>query len=325
MLELDALTVSYGAHAAVREASLRIGPGDRLGVVGESGSGKSTLALAMMGMTPETANVSGSLRIGGREMAGAGEKAWRAVRGSKVAMIFQEPLSALNPLKRVGETVAEPLRVLDGMGRADARARVLALFSEVGLPDPEAKARQYPHQISGGQRQRVLIALALSRNPEILIADEPTSALDAQVGLRIIELLAELTRRRGMGLVFISHDLSAVARATDRLAVMYGGDIVETGATTDVLGAPGHPYTAGLLAARPRIDAKRERRARLPTIEGVVPPLSELPAGCRFAGRCRLELGVCASQRPPVSEPEEGRSMRCHLSAQQAQRIEAFA
>lgn len=312
MLELENLTVRYGAHAAVRDATLTIAAGDRVGIVGESGSGKSTLALAMMGMVPDAAAVAGSLRIDGRDMAGADEATWRRVRGRKIAMVFQEPLAALNPQRRVGATVAEPLRVLDGMGRAQAGARVLTLFAEVGLPDPEAKALQYPHQLSGGQRQRVLIALALARNPDILIADEPTSALDAQVGLRIVELLNDLARRRGMGLVFISHDLVAVSRATDRLCVMYGGDIVETGPTTAVLAEPRHPYTTGLIAARPRIDALRARRTRMPTIDGVVPALSNLAPGCRFSGRCQFELPRCAGERPPVAVRGDAR-VRCHL------------
>lgn len=314
MLTIDDLTVTYGGNAAVRGAGLTIAAGERVGIVGESGSGKSTLALALMGMVADTARVEGSIRIDGTEMAGAHEKAWRAVRGRKVAMIFQEPLSALNPLRRVGETVAEPLRVLDRMNRDAARARTLALFEEVGLPDPAAKALQYPHQLSGGQRQRVLIALALSRNPAILIADEPTSALDVQVGLRIVELLNDLARRRAMSVVFISHDLSSVARATDRVCVMYGGDIVETGPTAVVLAAPRHPYTAGLVAARPRIDAGRERRARMATIEGVVPALADLTAGCRFAGRCQSEMPHCSGERPRVTVSAHGRTLSCHLA-----------
>lgn len=314
MLTIKDLTVAYGGNAAVRRASLTIAAGERIGIVGESGSGKSTLALALMGMVADATRVEGSIRIGGIEMAGAHEKAWRAVRGRKVAMIFQEPLSALNPLRRVGETVAEPLRILNGMDRNAAQARTLALFKEVGLPDPEAKARQYPHQLSGGQRQRVLIALALSRDPAILIADEPTSALDAQVGLRIVELLNDLARRRGMSVVFISHDLASVARATDRLCVMYGGDVIETGPTAAVLAVPHHPYTAGLVAARPRIDARRERRARMATIEGVVPALADLTEGCRFAGRCRSEMPHCAGERPRVSISAQGRTVCCHLA-----------
>lgn len=315
MLETRHLSVSYGGAAAVRDVSLRVEPGDRLGIVGESGSGKSTLALAMMGMTAEAASTTGSLRIDGREMIGAAEKDWQALRGSTAAMIFQEPLSALNPLKRVGDIVAEPLRVLDGLSRSEARAKVLSLFREVGLPDPDAKARQYPHELSGGQRQRVLIALALARDPAILIADEPTTALDAQVALRIVNLLMELTRKRGMALVFISHDLSAVARATGRIAVMYGGDIVEAGQTGAILASPRHPYTAGLIAARPRIDAGRERRQRMPTIPGSVPPLSEMAPGCRFAGRCSFERDICRGTRPPVRNDDGGRMMSCHLPA----------
>jgi peptide/nickel transport system ATP-binding protein len=313
MLDLNDVSVSYGGQPAVRTASLRVGAGERLGIVGESGSGKSTLAMAMMGMTPETATVSGSIRIDGQELAGASEAQWRRLRGSRIGMIFQEPLAALNPLRRVGDTVAEPLRVLAGMTRAQARTRVRALFDEVGLADPDAKAAQYPHELSGGQRQRVLIALALARDPDILIADEPTTALDAQVALRVIALLVELTRRREMALVFISHDLSAVARATQRLAVMYAGDIVETGATDDILSDPRHPYSSGLVAARPRLDRLRGRGQRMPTIPGVVPALADMPAGCRFAGRCPNEMPDCGRLLPERHELAGARKVACHL------------
>jgi len=212
--------------------------------------------------------------------------------------------------------VGEPLRVVARMSRAQAQARVLALFEEVGLPDPEAKAAQYPHQLSGGQRQRVLIALALARDPAILIADEPTTALDAQVALRVIALLVELTRKRGMGLVFISHDLSAIARATERVAVMYGGDIVETGPTDDILNHPRHPYSVGLVGARPRLDRLRQRGQRMPTIPGVVPALADLPAGCRFAGRCNHEMPDCHRLQPARREMDAARAVCCHLPAE---------
>lgn len=316
MLELRDLSVGYGGRQAVRQASLSIGAGERIGIVGESGSGKSTLAMAMIGMAPDTATVTGSIRIDGQEMCGAEEAAWRRLRGSRVGMIFQEPLSALNPLRRVGDIVGEPLRVLAGMTPSQARARVHSLFGEVGLPDPEAKARQYPHELSGGQRQRVLIALALARDPKVLIADEPTTALDAQVALRVIALLVELTQKRGMALVFISHDLSAVARATQRVAVMYGGDIVETGPTNTILSHPRHPYAVGLVGARPRLDRLRQRGQRMPTIAGVVPALAEMPAGCRFAGRCTREMPDCHRLQPVRREVGGARTIACHLPAE---------
>ncbi len=311
MIGVHNLTVAFGAGQAVRDVSLEVRPGDRIGVVGESGCGKTMLGLAMIGMTPDAATVSGSLLLNGTEMVGASEKSWQAQRARRVAMVFQEPMAALNPIKRVGDSVMEPLMVHLGLSREQARKRALALFEEVGIPDPEARLRQFPHEISGGQRQRVLIALALSCDPELLIADEPTTALDANVALRITDLLARLARDRTMALLFISHDLAAVARATQDMLVMYGGDIVERGSTADVLSQPKHPYTQGLLSARPSPRNVREidgRRKRLPTIPGAVPPLANLPSGCRFAGRCPLEISRCAAQKPVERE-----GTICHL------------
>ncbi|MEW9920270.1 ABC transporter ATP-binding protein [Marimonas sp. MJW-29] len=311
MIEARNLTVAFGAGQAVRDVSFQVRPGDRIGVVGESGCGKTMLGLAMIGMTPDAAQVSGSLLLDGTEMVGASEKAWQAQRARRVAMIFQEPMAALNPIKRVGDTVMEPLMIHLGLSREQARDRALSLFEEVGIPEPEARLRQFPHEISGGQRQRVLIALALSCDPELLIADEPTTALDANVALRITDLLARLARDRTMALLFISHDLAAVARATEDMLVMYGGDIVERGKTAAVLSEPKHPYTQGLLSARPSPANMREidgRRKRLPTIPGAVPPLASLPAGCRFAGRCPVELPKCATRKPT-----ERKGTACHL------------
>lgn len=319
MMDLERVSVSFGEAMALREASLRIEAGARLGIVGESGCGKSMLGLCLMGMVPEGAQVTGAISLNGRNLAGAPEHVWRRHRARDVAMIFQEPMAALNPLARIGDTVMEPLLVHEGMSRAEARDKALALFEEVGIPDPVARLRQYPHEISGGQRQRVLIALALACDPGLLVADEPTTALDANVALRIIELLVRLSETRDMALVFISHDLGAVARATEQIAVMYGGDIVERGPTAEVLAAPRHPYTLGLLGARPGLDNRGRgpdgRRRRLVTIPGTVPPLSDLPAGCRFAGRCAREIGVCAATRPEAHEVAPGQRAACHLLA----------
>jgi peptide/nickel transport system ATP-binding protein len=318
MLEIEQLSVAFPAGLALRGASLGIAPGDRIGIVGESGSGKSMLGLAMMGMVPEAARVTGAIRLNGTDLARAPEAVWRRHRARDVAMIFQEPMAALNPLSRIGATVAEPLIVHRGLSRAAARARVLELFREVGIPEPEARLHQFPHELSGGQRQRVLIALALACDPRVLVADEPTTALDAHVALRIIDLLVTLAERRNMALVFISHDLAAVARATTRLVVLYGGDVVEVGPTHAVLAAPAHPYTAGLIAARPRGIAERGAgggRARLPTIPGTVPALADLPPGCRFAGRCPVERAVCRQAPPPAVAVAPGRVAACHALA----------
>ncbi len=312
MIEAKEITVRFGAAAALRDVSLDLAPGRRLGVVGESGCGKSMLGLALMGMLPDAARLSGSLSVDGKEMAMASDRDWRALRARRVAMIFQEPLAALNPLRRVGETVMEPLRRHLGLDRDAARARALDLFEETGIQDPAAKLRQYPHELSGGQRQRVLIALALACDPGLLIADEPTTALDAHVGLRITDLLVRLARDRGMALMFISHDLAAVARTAEDLVVMYGGEIVERGATAEVLADPQHPYTQGLLAARPPLAAGHLRE-RLAVIPGTVPGLMHLPEGCRFSGRCAVEMAHCATVRPLERATGPFRSAACHL------------
>lgn len=317
MIELQDFSAAFGPAVALREASLLIERGQRLGVVGESGSGKTMLALCLMGMAPESARLTGYLRIYGQDMTHAPEADWQAMRARRVAMIFQEPMSALNPLRRVGDTLIEPMRVHLGMTRGSARTRAQGLLEEVGIPEPEARLRQFPHELSGGQRQRVLIALALACDPDLLIADEPTTALDANVALRITDLLVRLAEERGMALVFISHDLAAVARATRDIVVMYGGDMVERGATRSVLDDPAHPYTRGLLAARPDpVPVPRDasgRRRRLPTIPGTVPPLAALPAGCRFSGRCPVEVPRCAAERPSERSAGNARSARCHL------------
>lgn len=275
MIVLNKFSVAFDENIALNSASVEIKSGERLGIVGESGSGKTMLALSLMGMIPEGANLSGSISVEGRDMTNSTDKLWQEFRARKIAMVFQEPMSALNPLRRVGDTVIEPLLVHEGISRKKALAEALKLFEEVGIPDPLLRLRQFPHELSGGQRQRVLIALALACNPRILIADEPTSALDAKVVLRIIDLLVNLSESRNMGLVFISHDLQAVARATNEILVMHKGDIVESGSTKNVLSDPKHAYTKGLLAARPSLSRQSKNnynnRFRLPTIPEPIP------------------------------------------------------
>lgn len=275
MIVLNKFSVAFDENIALNSASVEIKSGERLGIVGESGSGKTMLALSLMGMIPEGADLSGSISVEGRDMTNSTDKLWQEFRARKIAMVFQEPMSALNPLRRVGDTVIEPLLVHEGISRKKALAKALKLFKEVGIPDPLLRLRQFPHELSGGQRQRVLIALALACNPRILIADEPTSALDAKVVLRIIDLLVNLSESRNMGLVFISHDLQAVARATNEILVMHKGDIVESGSTKNVLSDPKHAYTKGLLAARPSLSRQSKNnynnRFRLPTIPEPIP------------------------------------------------------
>jgi peptide/nickel transport system ATP-binding protein len=312
MIALDNLSVRLGEYSAVRDVSLTIRPGDRIGVVGESGCGKSMLALSIMGMVPEGLDVHGSLSIDGQDMTKAFESVWIRHRARTISMIFQEPMAALNPLRRIGDTVMEPLMVHESLDHQAARTRALMLFEETGIADPHLRLRQYPHELSGGQRQRVLIALALACNPRLLIADEPTTALDANMALRITDLLVGLSKQRNMAMLFISHDLAAVSRATSDIVVMYGGDIVERGATDQIFKNPAHPYTKGLLAARPQIAQATGTRRRLPTIPGTVPPLTELPAGCRFSGRCPQEIPRCANTRPQPVETANGSVVCCH-------------
>ena len=313
------MTVRFTIGEALRDASLCVAPGDRVGIVGESGSGKSMLAACLMGMVPDAATLSGTLTINSLDMTQASETTWQTIRARRAAMIFQEPMSALNPLRRIGDTVSEPMRVHLGLSKSQAMTRVIALFEEVGMPDPTARLRMFPHELSGGQRQRVLIAMALACDPELLIADEPTTALDANVALKITDLLVHLSKSRNMALVFISHDLAAVARATTNVAVMYGGDIVERGPTVEVLASPLHPYTQGLLAARPDPRAIPRDvngiRRRLPTIPGTVPPLHAMAQGCRFSGRCPVEQVECATVKP---KPVGPRDATCHAISQGA-------
>lgn len=309
MIDLTDIYVDGPAGPLLRETSLSIAAGERVGIVGESGSGKTLLALSMMGMVSDQLTVGGAISVEGRDMTSASEVDWRLLRARRLSMIFQEPMSALNPLRRVGDTVAAPLIRHQGYTREQARARALSLFEETGITEPERRLSQYPHQLSGGQRQRVLIALALACDPALLIADEPTSALDAEVALRITDLLVRLSRERDMALLFISHDLAAVSRTTERIIVMYGGDIMETGSTRTIMHAPRHPYTKGLLAARPALSTLGKRR--LPTIPGSVPPPQDLPRGCRFAGRCPVEMAHCATERPALILTSTG-AAACH-------------
>ena len=274
MITLSNFSVSFQNNLALKNASVEIKSGERLGIVGESGSGKTMLGLSLMGMIPEGAAISGSIKVEDQNMTNITDKLWQEFRARKIAMVFQEPMAALNPLRRVGDTVIEPLLVHEGISRGKAMAKAVELFEEVGIFDPISRLKQYPHELSGGQRQRVLIALALACNPKILIADEPTSALDANIVLKVIDLLVELSEARNMGLVFISHDLQAVSRATTKLLVMHNGDIVERGSTGDVLANPKHSYTKGLLSARPSLSKQLKNnysnRFKLPTIQNPV-------------------------------------------------------
>ncbi|RRD56762.1 ABC transporter ATP-binding protein [Comamonadaceae bacterium OH2545_COT-014] len=308
------LRTPRGEAAAVRGLSFTLERGETLGLIGESGSGKSMTALALMGLAPEGAALSGSLQLDGQELLGLHERAWCDIRGRRIAMIFQEPMTALNPVHPIGRQVAEPMRLHQGLSAAAARQRTVELLARVGIAEPEHRLGAFPHQFSGGQRQRIMIAMALACAPDVLVADEPTTALDATVQRQVLRLISELVAERGMALLLISHDLALVAQSVQRMMVMYGGIVVEEGTTERVFNHPAHPYTRGLLAARPHLAQRLAGHAgdRLPTIAGSVPELWALPPGCTFAGRCAFTAPGCAHAAPPaVALPAPGHLARC--------------
>jgi len=306
-LTIEDLRVAFateeGELRAVDGVSLAVARGRTLGLVGESGSGKSVTALAAMGLLPAGARVSGRVLLDGEDVLGAPAERLRALRGAAIAMVFQDPLSALHPLLRVGAQVAEAVRAHAAVSRAAARARSLELLELVGIPEPARRLDAYPHELSGGQRQRALIAIALANEPHVLIADEPTTALDVTVQAQILALLARLRDELGMAMVLISHDLGVVAGAADEIAVVYAGRVVERAPAGELLAAPQHPYTWGLLTSTPRIDAPRG--AELVPIPGRPPSLVHPPPGCRFEPRCAYARPAHRRLDPPL-EPLAG-------------------
>ncbi|MGZ5270868.1 MAG: ABC transporter ATP-binding protein [Ramlibacter sp.] len=318
------LQTQRGPARAVRDVSFTLERGQTLGLVGESGCGKSITALALLGLLPERAQVTGSIRFAGQELVDLPEPRRRDLRGDRIGMIFPEPMTALNPVHTIGDQVAEPLRLHRGLSRRAAREQAVALLDRVGIPDARRRVDAYPHQFSGGQRQRITIAMALACGPDLLIADEPTTALDVTVQQQILALVRDLVAERGMALLLISHDLGVVAQNVQRLLVMYGGSVVESGPTAEVFAHRIHPYTLGLFGARPRLGGARG--ARLATVPGTVPDLADLPPGCPFAGRCRFAIPDCAVTAPPPVEVGPGHRARCiRLDAVAADRQAATA
>jgi peptide/nickel transport system ATP-binding protein len=303
------LNTSRGPAQAVREVSFVLKRGETLGLVGESGCGKSITALALMGLLPESAGVSGSIKLDGNELVGLPDADYCKLRGNRISMIFQEPMTALNPMHTIGRQIAEPLRRHKNFSAAQARKEAIALLDRVGLPDAAGRVDAYPHQFSGGQRQRVTIAIALACQPDLLIADEPTTALDVTIQGQILDLIADLVTERGMAMILISHDLGVIAENVRRMMVMYGGTVVESGATDGVFSRMGHPYTQGLFRARPRLGAKKG--TRLKTISGTVPELADLPIGCPFADRCPLVESRCRAALPAAIDVGGGHHVRC--------------
>jgi oligopeptide/dipeptide ABC transporter ATP-binding protein len=308
------LPTPLGWIRPVNDISLRIAKGESVGLVGESGSGKTMLSLALMGLLPTGARVSGEAILdkdsGSRKnLAKLSDDDWRAVRGREIAMVFQEPMTSLNPVMRAGAQIEEAIRAHEpGISGSMVHRRLISALEHASVPEPEIRARQFPHQLSGGLRQRVMIAMALAGRPKLLITDEPTTALDVTVQQQILELLDRLRREMELGLLFITHDLGVVAKVAERIAVMYAGRIVEEGATTAVLTVPKHPYTQGLLAASPSV-----RRAKLSPIPGTVPQLTALPPGCSFAPRCSFHRAECDIAVPELRLANQGQSARCVL------------
>src|SRR5439155_14033103 len=290
--------------------SFEIRAGETLGLVGESGSGKSVTALSLMRLVQPPGRIArGSVRFKGRDLLTLSERAMQSVRGAEIALIFQEPMTALNPVFTIGDQIAEAMLVHRQASRAAARDRAVELLAAVKIPDPEKRARDYPHQLSGGMRQRVLIAMALACQPLMLIADEPTTALDVTIQAEILDLLREMKEKFDLALLLITHDLGVVAGHVDRLAVMYSGRIVEEGPVRRIFSEPAHPYTRGLLASIPG----RTPGKRLASIEGAVPNLAGLPPGCSFEPRCPFRFDKCHTAPPPAFPVEPGRDTRCYL------------
>ena len=303
------LHTARGPAEALRGVSFTLERGQTLGLIGESGCGKSMTALALMGLLPEGATIAGSVLFDGIELTTLPEPAYCALRGARMAMVFQEPMTALNPLHTIGRQIAESLRLHQGLRGNAARAQALRLLERVQLPQAAQRLDAYPHQLSGGQRQRVVIAIALACGPDLLIADEPTTALDVTLQREVLDLIGSLVQEDGMGLVLISHDLGVMADRVQRVLVMYAGTVVESGPTEAVFARRAHPYTQGLFAARPRLGLARG--TRLATIPGRVPELGAMPAGCPFAERCPIVVDDCRRAPPPPLAVGPAHEARC--------------
>ena len=317
LLEVRHLRVEFptrrGTLLALDDVSFDIAPGEILGVVGESGAGKSLTGAAIIGLLDPPGRVAGGeIRLAGQRIDNLGTDAMRQIRGRRIGAIFQDPLTSLNPLYTVGQQLVETIQVHLQLGAAQARQRAIALLQETGIPAPEQRIDQYPHQFSGGMRQRVVIALALAAQPELIVADEPTTALDVSIQAQIISLLKKLTKEHGAAVMLITHDMGVIAEACDRVAVMYAGRVVEIGPVADVIHRPAHPYTAGLMGAIPSMVHDRER---LMQIDGAMPRLNAIPPGCAFNPRCPQALPRCTQDRPELMAAGNSRAA-CWLLAQ---------
>ncbi len=316
LLEVSGLTTCFKTGLdgreinAVENVSFSVRPGETLAIVGESGSGKSVTSLSVMGLLPARTGriAAGSVKFRGRELTTLDNQAMRGIRGREMSMIFQEPMTSLNPVYTIGHQIAEVIVLHQKLGYKAALEKAIEMLDLVGIPEPRKRIQNYPHQMSGGMRQRAMIAMALSCEPALLIADEPTTALDVTIQAQVLELLKDLQARIGMAMVFITHDLGVVAEVADRVCVMYAGQIVETGSAIDIFKSPAMPYTSALLKSVPRLGMGD---TRLTAIPGYVPPLSRLPKGCRFWTRCAHAAEICASGQPELVDMSSGHAARC--------------
>ncbi|CAM5794540.1 MULTISPECIES: ABC transporter ATP-binding protein [Brevibacillus] len=326
LLTIDNLKVNFktygGEVQAVRGVSFHVDKGETLAIVGESGCGKSVTAQAIMGLIPNPPGriVDGKIVFEGSDITHLTKKEWMQIRGSKIGMVFQDPMTALNPTMKVGTQIVEGFIRNHQVTREEAQKRAIEMLRLVGIPDPEKRVDQYPHQFSGGMRQRVVIAIALACQPQLVIADEPTTALDVTIQAQILDLLRRLQEEQELSVVIITHDLGVVSEIAHRMVVMYAGIVVETGTVEDVFAAPRHPYTWGLMRSLPRIDG--EEKQRLVPIDGTPPDLFNPPKGCPFAARCDYAMEICNQQMPEISTFEPGHQAACWLHDPRAPRIE---
>jgi len=315
LLEVEDLHTVFqtddGVVRAVNGVSLEVRAGETLGVVGESGCGKSVTAFSIMRLIPSPPGriTQGAVRLRGRNLLDLDEESMRKLRGNEISMIFQEPMTALNPVYTVGDQIMEAIRLHQKVGKTEAKKRAITMLEHVGIPSPAQRVDEYPHQLSGGMRQRVMMAMALSCNPAVLIADEPTTALDVTIQAQILDLLKRLQKEMGMAIILITHDLGVVAETADRVAVMYAGRVVEYAPVRDLFASPQHPYTLGLLESIPKMN---ERKTRLSVVPGTVPPPTAFPPGCAFHPRCPFAAEICRSEIPVLEETEAGHQVRCH-------------
>lgn len=320
LLQVEHLSVEFtGGEQTVRvidDLSFSLDKGETLGIVGESGSGKSVTSLAIMGLLPSnTAHVTGNVFLQGEDLLALSAKKMQDIRGSRLSMIFQEPMTSLNPIQTCGKQIMEVMFLHQKLTHKQAREKAIDLLRLCGIPDPQQRFREYPHQMSGGMRQRVMIAMALACQPELLIADEPTTALDVTIQAQILELMKEIKHKQSMSIIMITHDLGIVADFCDRVLIFYTGQVVESAPVSQLFSQPLHPYTQGLIRALPKIS---DRVDRLEAIEGMVPDANEMPVGCHFHPRCPYATARCRQEAPPLAELEDGRCVRCFKVMEEA-------